>query len=225
MSVSAPLSDSIIIKNLGLQPYEPIWQAMQSFTETRTADTPDEIWLLEHEPVFTLGRNGKKEHILSETNIPIIEIDRGGQVTYHGPGQLIVYLMIDIKRRGLGVRKLVTLIEQSIIDTLNEYQLSAKAKKEAPGVYIGDSKIAALGLRIKKGCSFHGLSLNLEMDLTPFKQINPCGYKNLEVIQLSDYIEDIDVSQVQQQLTFHLTRNLGYKYGYKNDYQDSYNNN
>ena len=193
---------------------------MQSFTENRTADTADEIWLLEHEPVFTLGRNGKKEHILSETNIPIIEIDRGGQVTYHGPGQLIVYLMIDIKRRGLGVRKLVTLIEQSIIDTLSDYQLSAQAKKEAPGVYIGDSKIAALGLRIKKGCSFHGLSLNLDMDLAPFKQINPCGYKDLEVIQVSDYIEDIELSQVQQKLTFHLANSLGYKYGYKKIHRD-----
>ncbi len=195
---------------------------MQSFTENRTADTPDEVWLLEHEPVFTLGRNGKKEHILSTSNIPIIEIDRGGQVTYHGPGQLIVYLMIDIKRRGLGVRQLVTLIEQSIIDTLGEYQLSAQAKKEAPGVYIGDSKIAALGLRIKKGCSFHGLSLNLDMDLTPFKQINPCGYKNLEVIQVSDYIETIELSQVQQKLTLHLAKNLGYKEGYKTVEKDSY---
>lgn len=195
---------------------------MQSFTEHRTSDTPDEIWLLEHEPVFTLGRNGKKEHILDKTNIPIIEIDRGGQVTYHGPGQLIVYLMIDIKRHGLGVRKLVTLIEQSIIDTLNEYQLNARAKKEAPGVYIGDAKIAALGLRIKKGCSFHGLSLNLNMDLTPFKQINPCGYKNLEVVQLSDYIDDIELSQVQQQLTFHLSKNLGYKNGYKKSYKKDY---
>ncbi len=215
-------SDTLLVKILGRQPYEPVWQAMQSFTEHRTSDTPDEIWLLEHEPVFTLGRNGKKEHILDKTNIPIIEIDRGGQVTYHGPGQLIVYLMIDIKRHGLGVRKLVTLIEQSITDTLNEYQLNARAKKEAPGVYIGDAKIAALGLRIKKGCSFHGLSLNLNMDLTPFKQINPCGYKNLEVVQLSDYIEDIELSKVQQQLTFHLSKNLGYKNGYKKSYKKDY---
>ena len=215
-------SDTLLVKILGRQPYEPVWQAMQSFTEHRTSDTPDEIWLLEHEPVFTLGRNGKKEHILDKTNIPIIEIDRGGQVTYHGPGQLIVYLMIDIKRHGLGVRKLVTLIEQSITDTLNEYQLNARAKKEAPGVYIGDAKIAALGLRIKKGCSFHCLSLNLNMDLTPFKQINPCGYKNLEVVQLSDYIEDIELSKVQQQLTFHLSKNLGYKNGYKKSYKKDY---
>ncbi len=205
------LSDTLLVKTLGQQPYEPVWQAMQSFTEQRTSETLDEIWLLEHDPVFTLGRNAKKEHILNAGDIPIIEIDRGGQVTYHGPGQLIVYLMIDIKRRALGVRKLVTLIEQSIISTLNEYQLNARAKQQAPGVYIGDAKIAALGLRIKKGCSFHGLSLNLSMDLTPFKQINPCGYKELEVVQLSDYIEDVELSKVQQQVIFYLSKNLDYK--------------
>lgn len=188
----------------------PIWQAMQTFTEQRTSDTPDEIWLLEHEPVFTLGRNAKKEHILSTPDIPVINIDRGGQVTYHGPGQLIIYLMIDIKRHALGVRKLVTLIEQSIITTLNDYQLKAYAKKEAPGVYIDEAKIAALGLRIKKGCSFHGLSLNIAMDLTPFEQINPCGYKNLEVIQLSDYIESVQLSQVQHKLASYLSKNIGY---------------
>ncbi len=205
------LADTIIIKSLGRQPYEPVWHAMQSFTEQRNIETPDEIWLLEHEPVFTLGRNGKEEHILRKTDIPIVPIDRGGQVTYHGPGQLIVYLMINIKRRGLGVRKLVTLIEQSIISTLAEYQITAAAKKEAPGVYIGDAKIAALGLRVKKGCSFHGLSLNLDMDLTPFTQINPCGYKNLEVVQLSDYIEEVNPTKVEQQLLAHLLKNLGYK--------------
>jgi len=202
--------DTLLIRTLGLQAYMPIWQAMQSFTEQRTPDTPDEIWLLEHEPVFTLGRNAKEEHILSATDIPVINIDRGGQVTYHGPGQLIIYLMIDIKRRALGVRKLVTLIEQSIITTLNEYQLKAYAKKEAPGVYIDKAKIAALGLRIKKGCSFHGLSLNVTMNLDPFKQINPCGYENLEVIQLCDYIEGIQLSQVQQKLAYHLSKNIGY---------------
>lgn len=189
----------------------PVWQAMQTFTEQRTADTADELWLLEHEPVFTMGRNANKEHILSSADIPVIPIDRGGQVTYHGPGQLIIYLLIDIKRRALGVRKLVTLIEQSIIRTLNEYQLTAHAKQEAPGVYINDAKIAALGLRIKKGCSFHGLSLNVSMNLRPFKQINPCGYKELEVIQLSDYIENIQITSVQQKLAAHLSKNIGYK--------------
>lgn len=201
----------LLVRTLGQQPYEPIWQAMQTFTEQRSNDTQDEIWLLQHEPVFTLGRNGKKAHILSNSDIPVVEIDRGGQVTYHGPGQLIAYLMIDLRRHSLGVRKLVSLIEQSIIDTLNEYQLKAYARKDAPGVYIDEAKIAALGLRIKKGCSFHGLSLNLAMDLSPFKQINPCGYKNLEVVQLSNYIEKVELSQVQQHLAFHLAKNIGYK--------------
>jgi lipoyl(octanoyl) transferase len=205
-------SDTLFIRTLGQQPYEPIWQSMLSFTEQRNADTPDEIWLLEHNPVFTLGRNGKEEHILTRSAIPVVAIDRGGQVTYHGPGQLIAYLLIDIKRRSLGVRQLVTHIEQSIIDTLHEYQLDAFAKKEAPGVYINDAKIAALGLRIKKGCSFHGLSLNVQMDLSPFQQINPCGYQNLEVVQLSDYIEKVKLSKVQQQLAFHIAENIG---GYK----------
>ena len=203
--------DTLLVRTLGRQEYEPIWHAMQSFTENRNSETQDELWLLEHEPVFTLGRNGKKEHILPDTDIPVVNIDRGGQVTYHGPGQLIVYLLIDIKRRSLGVRKLVSLIEQSIIDTLDDYQLKAYAKKEAPGVYIDEAKIAALGLRIKKGCSFHGLSLNLAMDLKPFDQINPCGYKNLEVVQLSDYIKKVKLSQVQQQLASHLSKNIGYK--------------
>ncbi len=208
--MNTPLN-TLLVRTLGRQEYQPVWQAMQSFTENRTSDTADEIWLLEHQPVFTLGRNAKKEHILSATDIPFVKIDRGGQITYHGPGQLIAYLLIDIKRRSLGVRKLVSLIEQSIIDTLGEYQLKAYAKKEAPGVYIDEAKIAALGLRIKKGCSFHGLSLNLEMDLKPFKQINPCGYKNLEVVQLSDYIEKVKLSQVQHQLISHLSNKIGYR--------------
>ncbi len=203
--------DTLLVRTLGRQEYQPVWQAMQAFTESRNAGTQDEIWLLEHEAVFTLGRNGKKEHILCNTDIPVVEIDRGGQVTYHGPGQLIAYLLIDIKRRSLGVRKLVTLIEQSIIDTLSEYHLNAYAKKSAPGVYIDEAKIAALGLRIKKGCSFHGLSLNLTMDLKPFTQINPCGYKNLEVVQLSDYIKKVNLSLVQQQLACHLSEHIGYR--------------
>ncbi len=183
---------------------------MLDFSKQRNADTADEIWLLEHLPVFTLGRNGKEEHILARSDIPLIPVDRGGQVTYHGPGQLVAYLLIDIKRLGIGVRHLVSLIEQSLIDTLAEYDLQAYARKDAPGVYINEAKIAALGLRIKKGCSFHGLSLNLDMDLSPFEQINPCGYKNLEVVQLCDYIEKVNPQLVQQQLTFHLARNLGY---------------
>lgn len=205
-----PASDTLIVKDLGLQDYLPIWQAMQSFTEQRNSATRDELWVVEHYPVFTLGRNAKKEHVLQAIDIPMINIDRGGQVTYHGPGQLIVYLMLNIKRRTLGVRKLISLIEQSIIDTLRDYQLHAYAKKEAPGVYINEAKIAALGLRIKKGCTFHGLSLNVAMDLSPFKSINPCGYQNLEIVQLADYVEEISLSQVQQKLISHLVKNIGY---------------
>jgi len=201
---------TLYVRTLGLQSYLPVWQTMQQFTEQRTSNTIDELWLLEHEPVFTMGRNGQKEHLLNPGNIPVIPIDRGGQVTYHGPGQLLIYLLIDLKRRGLGVRQFITIIEQSIINTLSDYQLNAYAKKEAPGVYISNAKIAALGLRIKKGCSFHGLSLNFAMDLQPFKQINPCGYKDLEVIQFSDYIKDISLVQVQNKLVYHLANKLGY---------------
>ena len=203
-------SNTLIIKNLGLQSYLPVWQAMQDFSAQRKSDTNDEIWLLEHQPVFTLGKNGKAEHLLERSDIPLINIDRGGQITYHGPGQLIVYLLIDIKRRGLGVRRLVTLIEQSIINTLADYQLNAYAKKEAPGVYIDEAKIAAVGLRIKKGCSFHGLSLNISMDMTPFKTINPCGYKDLQIVQLADFIKDVQLSQVQEKLLSYLAKSMGY---------------
>ncbi len=184
---------------------------MQTFTQNRHAETADEIWLLEHEPVFTLGRNAKPEHILTQSNIPMIDIDRGGQVTYHGPGQLIVYLLIDLKRQAIGVRKLVSIMEQSIIDTLAQYQLHAYAKKEAPGVYIDNAKIAALGLRIKKGCSFHGLSLNLNMDLSPFKQINPCGYEDLKIIQVSDFIAEFESAQIEKQLVKNLVSHLHYE--------------
>ncbi len=208
------LKNCLLIRNLGLQAYEPVWHSMQSFTENRNSATADEIWLLEHEAVFTLGRNGKNKHILSASDIPVIKIDRGGQVTYHGPGQLTAYLLIDLKRRGLGVRELVSLIEQSIIQTLAEYQLEAYAKKNAPGVYINEGKIAALGLRIKKGCSFHGLSLNIKMDLSPFSQINPCGYENLNVIQVSDFIKDVKDAQLQQQLILHLSNKLSHNRPY-----------
>lgn len=196
----------LIIRQLNQQPYLPIWHAMQAFTLSRGSDTPDEIWLLEHPPVYTLGRNGKNQHLLNPGDIPVIHIDRGGQVTYHGPGQLIAYLLIDLKRREMGVRELVSSIEQSLIQTLQHYQLNAYAKKQAPGVYIDEAKIAALGLRIKKGCSFHGLSLNINMDLTPFNRINPCGYPDLEVIQLSDFIEQVSLSEAGNILVHQLCR-------------------
>ncbi len=174
---------SLSIRSLGLVDYLPTWRAMQAFTESRGADTPDEIWLLQHPPVFTLGQAGKREHILSETGIPVVAIDRGGQVTYHGPGQLVAYILVDLKRRGYGVKELVRRLEQAVIDLLAALGVDAERLAGAPGVYVGGAKIAALGLRIKGGCSYHGLSLNVAMDLTPFKAINPCGHAGLAVTQ------------------------------------------
>jgi len=174
------------VKELGLQDYQITWQAMQDFTKARDEDTQDEIWVVEHPPVYTLGRNGKQEHILHQTTIPIINVDRGGQVTYHGPGQLVIYLLLDLHRKNLGIRKLVTLIEESIIQLLAGYNIKAYSDKKAPGVYVNKSKIAALGLRVSKGRTTHGLSLNIDMDLSPFQSINPCGYKGLEVTQCKD---------------------------------------
>ena len=164
--------DTILIRNLGLQPYDPVSEAMHEFTETRTESTPDEIWLVEHNPVFTQGQAGKAEHVLSPGDIPVIQSDRGGQVTYHGPGQQVMYILINLKRRKLGVRELVTVMEQTVIDTLAELGIEARARADAPGVYVQDKKICSLGLRIRKGCSFHGLALNIAMDLTPFLRIN-----------------------------------------------------
>ncbi|MBL0040127.1 MAG: lipoyl(octanoyl) transferase LipB [Xanthomonadales bacterium] len=166
--------------------YEPVWRAMQRFTDTRGADTQDELWVLEHDPVFTLGQAGKWEHVLLPGEIPVVPVDRGGQVTYHGPGQIVAYPLFDLRRLGIGVRELVQRIEQAIIDTLARYDIVAARRDGAPGVYVGDAKIAALGLRVRRGCSFHGLAFNVQMDLTPFGRINPCGYQGLAVTQVLD---------------------------------------
>jgi lipoyl(octanoyl) transferase len=174
------------IKRLGRLPYEPAWEAMRRFTDTRGPETPDELWVVEHPPVYTLGQAGKAEHLLQATEIPLVKIDRGGQITYHGPGQVVVYLLIDLPRRGLKVRELVHLMEQALIDCLASYGVTAQRRAGAPGVYVGDAKIAALGLRVRSGCSYHGLALNVDMDLTPFTWINPCGYSGLQTIQLAD---------------------------------------
>lgn len=198
------------VRYLGLQPYEPSLQAMQDFTDSRDAETVDEIWLLQHEPVFTQGQAGKDEHLLQQTHIPIIKTDRGGQVTYHGPGQLIAYMLIDLKRLGIGVRQLVTLMEEAIIDTLAQWQVTAYGKPDAPGVYVNNAKIASLGLRVRKGCSFHGLALNVDMDLEPFLTINPCGYAGLDMAQLADFADQPTVATVSEQLLHHLTKKLGY---------------
>lgn len=196
------------VKHLGLVDFEPTWRAMQAFTAARTGDTPDEIWLLQHAPVFTLGLAGKREHILCESAIPIIAIDRGGQVTYHGPGQLVAYLLLDLKRRGYGVRELVNRMEQAIIDLLADYGIPAERRAKAPGVYIAGAKIAALGLRIKHGMSYHGLALNVDMDLAPFSYINPCGYEGLEVMQLSMLGIDTSLDAVARELAVKLENTL-----------------
>lgn len=192
------------------QEYSLVFQAMKEFTEKRSAETSDEFWILEHHPVYTQGQAGNAEHILAPVEIPIIQTDRGGQVTYHGPGQLIVYLLVDVQRKGLGVRKFVSSIEQAVIDLLAEYSISAHSKKEAPGVYIEDAKICSLGLRIRKGCSYHGLSFNINMDLTPFDRINPCGFKGLKILQLRDFIPKITVQETQERLLPHLVHHLSY---------------
>ncbi len=192
---------NIKIKQLGLQDYQPVWQAMQDFTQQRDKNTVDELWIVEHTPVFTLGRNGKRKHILDAGNIPIIPIDRGGQVTYHGPGQLVIYLLIDLKRRQLGVRQLVTHIENSLMKCLASTHISANSDPKAPGVYVDGKKVAALGLRISRGCSTHGLSLNIDMDLSIFKRINPCGYKGMEVTQCKDLGINKSMSQIAEELT------------------------
>ena len=179
----------LLIRRLGLQDYVPIWQAMRYLAEHPRSDREDEIWLLSHKPVYTQGQAGKAEHILSPGEIPVVQIDRGGQVTYHGPGQLVAYLLIDVKRRKFGVRVLVDIIEQAIIATLEEFGIAGVTRKGAPGVYVNDAKIAALGLRIKNGRSYHGLSLNIDMNLQPFKRINPCGFENLAVTQIADYFQ------------------------------------
>jgi lipoyl(octanoyl) transferase len=185
-----------VVRNLGLQPYESIWRDMQQFTLDRTTDTADEIWVVEHYPVYTLGLNGKREHLLEITSIPVINSDRGGQITYHGPGQLIVYLLMDIKRKHIGIRQLVTTLEQSMISALAFYGISASAKANAPGVYVDEKKIGSIGLRIKNNSSYHGLSLNNNMDLSPFDHINTCGYSGLKVTQLVDLGIAIDNAQL-----------------------------
>jgi lipoyl(octanoyl) transferase len=173
---------STIIRQLGTQPYCPIWQKMQDFTDRRTPETADEIWLVEHPPVFTQGQAGKAEHILSPGDIPVVKVDRGGQVTYHGPGQQMLYILIDARRNKLGVRHLVNGLENCIVNTMATYGIEAYAKKDAPGVYVNEQKLCSVGLRIRKGCSFHGLALNVNMDLSPFGRINPCGYAGMEMV-------------------------------------------
>lgn len=198
----------MIVRRPGRVPYEPTWRAMQDFTAQRDAATPDELWLVEHPPVYTLGQAGKAEHLLHVTDIPLVKIDRGGQITYHGPGQVVGYLLLDLHRRGLKVREMVNLLEQALIDCIADYGLDARRKDGAPGVYIDGAKVAALGLRVKNGCSYHGLSLNVDMDLTPFTWINPCGYSGLQTIQLKDFGVTEGPEEVATRLLGHLQRHF-----------------
>lgn len=198
----------MIVRRLGRVDYQPAWQAMRAFTDARAADTPDEIWLLEHPPVYTLGQAGRPEHLLRDTGIPLVKIDRGGQITYHGPGQLVVYLLIDLPRRRLTVRALVNLMEQALIDCLAGYGVAAARRYGAPGVYVDDAKIAALGLRVRRGRSYHGLALNVDGDLTPFSSINPCGYAGLRTVRMKDFGIADDVEQVGERLLVRLLRLL-----------------
>ncbi|MBN8741415.1 MAG: octanoyltransferase [Lysobacterales bacterium 69-70] len=199
----------VLVRELpGLWPYEPVWRAMQAFTDARTPDTTDEFWLLQHEPVFTLGQAGKTEHVLAPGDIPVIPVDRGGQVTYHGPGQIMAYVLVDLRRRGIGVRELVQRIEQAVIDTLGNWNIAAERREGAPGVYVAGAKVAALGLRVRRGCSFHGLAFNAAMDLEPFHRINPCGYKGLAVTQVLDLGGPASLAVLQSSLVDELARQL-----------------
>ena len=202
------LSPTITVRSLGLQDYEPLWRAMQRFTDTRTPETADEIWFTEHPPVFTLGLNASREHLLETGDIPVVQIDRGGQVTYHGPGMLMVYPLIDLKRLGLGVRDLVTALEQSVVDLAGGYGIEARAKPDAPGVYVADTKFASVGLRIRRGASYHGMALNVRVDLEPFLRINPCGYAGLEMTDLATLGGDSDLDTVRDKLLPHFLRHL-----------------
>lgn len=195
------ITNNIIIRELHTQPYMQIYQAMHDFTLNRNEQTPDEIWLVEHYPVFTQGRVGKPEHLLHQTDIPIVATDRGGQITYHAPGQQIMYILFDLKRRKIGIRDIVSCLEKCVIQTLAHYDIMSYAKAEAPGVYIDHKKICSLGLHIKRGCTLHGLALNIDMDLAPFKNINPCGYAGLQMTQLKEFVPQINRSELKQLLT------------------------
>ncbi len=198
------------IRRLGRQPYEATWKAMSAFTDQRGPDTPDELWLLEHDPVFTLGQAGKMEHVLAPGDIPVVPVDRGGQVTYHGPGQIVGYPLIDLRRAGVGVREMVHKIEQAIIDTLDHWNIGAERLEGAPGVYVAGAKVAALGLRVRRGCSFHGLAFNVDMDLEPFHRINPCGYKGLQVTQVLDLGGPSRLADVEDALVEEFCRQFGF---------------
>jgi lipoate-protein ligase B len=204
------LQHQLVVRHLGRQPYLRVWEQMRDFTDRRDENTRDEVWLVEHDPVFTQGQAGKTEHVLVPGDIPVVQSDRGGQVTYHGPGQLVAYFLINLKRKKVGVRALVSHIEDLVVSTLAHFHVDAYARPDAPGVYVNDAKICSLGLRIRRGCSFHGLALNINMDLSPFQRINPCGYAGMAMTQLSDQVGKVTLEDVQPVLVDTLTQQLMY---------------
>ena len=214
------MSARLIVRQLGLQAYLPIWQAMQDFTNNRDDGTADEIWLVEHQAVFTQGQAGKEEHILMPGDIPVVKVDRGGQVTYHGPGQQMMYVLLNLKRNKLGVRNLVTALEACVVNTLKEYAINAYPKADAPGVYVDGKKVCSIGLRIRKGCSFHGLALNVNMDLQPFQRINPCGYAGLEMVDCAEFNGPDTLAEAGAKLTDQLSAILGIK---NKEYREGFN--
>jgi lipoyl(octanoyl) transferase len=197
------------VRDLGRQPYEPVWRAMSAFTDRRGEATVDELWVVEHDPVFTLGQAGKPEHVLAAGDIPVVQVDRGGQVTYHGPGQIVVYPLLELRRLGIGVREYVCRIEQAIIDTLGEWNILAERQEGAPGVYVGGAKVAALGIRVRRGCTFHGLAFNVAMDLEPYRRINPCGYAGMAVTAVLDLGGPSSMDGVKTVLLQHLAEQFG----------------
>lgn len=205
----APVTPPALVRDLGRRAYEPVWRAMQRFTDARDAGTADELWVVEHDPVFTLGQAGREEHVLAPGDIPVLHVDRGGQVTYHGPGQLVVYPLLDLRRLGLGVREYVERLEQAVIDTLAEWNIGAARREGAPGVYVGGAKVASLGIRVRRGCTFHGLAFNVAMDLEPFGRINPCGYQGLQVTSVLDLGGPSGMEAVKPVLLAELARQFG----------------
>lgn len=206
------LAKPLLTRYLGVQPYEAVWQRMRDFTDQRSAQTADELWLVQHPPVFTQGQAGRPEHLLNPGDIPVVQTDRGGQVTYHGPGQLVAYPLLDLRRLHIGVRELVSLLENCVIEFLSRWNLAAVARPDAPGVYVEGRKIASLGLRVRRGCSFHGVSLNVQMDLAPFLRINPCGYNGLQMTQMAAWVDpaSLDFANLEQAFAQLLATNLGF---------------
>lgn len=201
---------TLIIRNLSIADYQKTWQDMRDFTDNRDENTMDELWLLEHPPVFTQGLAGKPEHVLNLHAIPLVQTDRGGQVTYHGPGQLVAYVLFDLKRKNLFARDLVRKLENSVIDTLKEYNVTAKARCDAPGVYVEEAKICSIGLRVRKNCSYHGIALNIDMDLTPFSYINPCGHQGMQMTQIKAFAPNVTMDDVKKNLVSAIVKNFGY---------------